>query len=77
MKENFRKNSIDFLHHALLQFQEVASPKQGDQYIGYWETYQIDRVSYNKGELILYCTKARNHTMSKAQQYICRRVEHG
>nr|DAP00049.1 MAG TPA: hypothetical protein [Caudoviricetes sp.] len=25
MKENFRKNSIDFLHHALLQFQEVAS----------------------------------------------------
>ena len=34
-------------------------------------------ISYNKGELILYCTKARNHTMSKAQQYICRRVEHG
>lgn len=54
-----------------------CKPKQGDQYIGYWETYQIDRVSYNKGDLILYCTKARNHTMSKAQQYICRRVEHG
>ena len=30
-----------------------CKPKQGDQYIGYWETYQIDRVSYNKGELIL------------------------
>lgn len=44
-----------------------CKPKQGDQYIGYWETYQIDRVSYNKGggiDFILYKGKKSYYVKS-------------
>lgn len=42
----------------------------GDRYIGRWATWLIDQVRYDKGELLLYCTKTWNEKVETNERYV-------